>query len=191
MNKTDKFTNENAEKILQTAWILFQRKGFRGVSMDELCLQCQITKPTLYYYFKDKEDLFVRVLVYKLEGMRPALQTEGSLEQRLTRYAACLLDNFQTEYTGLVHDREHIHKSENQERIRTAFRSEMFDPMIALLQSGIDEGALVKEDPHSLALMFLGIVNNFIGKAEGMGLSSTLLAEKLTNYFIKGVKKRE
>jgi hypothetical protein len=90
-----------------------------------------------------------------------------------------------------VHDREHIHKTENQEHIRTAFRSEMFDPMIALLQSGIDEGTLVKEDPHSLALMFLGIVNNFIGKAEGMGLSNTLLAEKLTNYFIKGVKKSE
>ncbi|MBV5350315.1 helix-turn-helix transcriptional regulator, partial [bacterium] len=51
--------NVNAERILQDGWELFQQKGYRGVSVDEICLRCGITKPTLYYYFKDKENLFV------------------------------------------------------------------------------------------------------------------------------------
>jgi hypothetical protein len=34
----------NAERILQEGWELFQQKGYRGVSVDELCQRCQITK---------------------------------------------------------------------------------------------------------------------------------------------------
>jgi AcrR family transcriptional regulator len=191
MSKNDKLGNANAEKILQTAWVLFQKKGFRGLSMDELCRECEITKPTLYYYFADKEELFVSVLVHKLEDMRPALQHPGTLEERLIRVAACILENFQAEYTGLVHDREHIHLAENQARIRDTFRSEMFDPLNALMQSGVQESALAPEDPHALTLIFFGIINNFIGKAADLQMDNSALAEKLTHYFLQGVKKRE
>ncbi len=189
MNKENKLSNANAEKILKTAWLLFQQKGYRGLSMDELCLQCEITKPTLYYYFKDKEDLYVQVLVHKLRELRPSIQQPGSLEERLTRIAACLLDNFQAEYTGLVHDREHIHGEESRAVIRDAFRNEMFDPMISIMQKGIDEGKLVKDDPHSLALIFFGTVNNFIGKAVELKMENSAIAKKLTHYFLKGVEK--
>ncbi len=40
--------HENAERILDEGWRLFQQKGYRGVTVDELCLRCGITKPTLY-----------------------------------------------------------------------------------------------------------------------------------------------
>jgi AcrR family transcriptional regulator len=189
MKSDNRLANANAEKILQTAWMLFQQKGYRGVSMDELCQQCEITKPTLYYYFKDKEGLFVQVLVHKLEELRPAIQQPGSLEERLTRFAACLLDNFQAEYTGLVHDREHIHGEESRAVIRDAFRNEMFAPMTQLMSDGIKEGKLVNEDPHSLTLIFFGIVNNFIGKAVELKTTNSALAEKLTHYFLQGVSK--
>ena len=28
---------------------IFQQKGYRGVTIDELCAHCQLSKPTLYY----------------------------------------------------------------------------------------------------------------------------------------------
>ena len=62
--------HENAERIMEESWKLFQQKGYRGVSVDELCLRCRLSKPTLYYYFQDKENLFVQVLQYKLQGFR-------------------------------------------------------------------------------------------------------------------------
>lgn len=191
MEKQQKLTNANAGKILEIAWVLFQKKGYRGVSMDELCQQCEITKPTLYYYFTDKEDLFVQVLVHRLEGLRPAFQQEGSIEDRLTGIASCLLENFQTEYTGLVHDREHIRSEESRSRIRNAFRSEMFDPTTDLMATGIKEGRFNDDDPHSLTLFFFGIINNFIGKANELKTTNPRLAKKLTNYFLQGVSKRE
>ena len=32
-------------------------KGYKNVSVNEICSACSITKPTLYYHFKSKEDI--------------------------------------------------------------------------------------------------------------------------------------
>jgi TetR/AcrR family transcriptional regulator len=94
-------SHENAERIMDEAWKLFQQKGYRGVSMDELCLTAGLTKPTLYYYFHDKENLFVQVLQARLCGFREVIEAPGSLSERLEHIAASILENFQTQYKVL------------------------------------------------------------------------------------------
>ena len=66
--------NDNTERIFREAWELFQARGYRGASMDELCRRCGITKPTLYYYFKDKETLYLHVVLRQLQGFRAIMQ---------------------------------------------------------------------------------------------------------------------
>ena len=189
MPVNDLLDHENAERILREGWILFQKKGYRGVILDELCLICGVTKPTLYYYFKDKENLFVEVLQWRLHGFHEVLERPGSLQERLEGVAASILESFQTEYTALLRDREHVKLPENQQRIRRAFHEEMFGPLNALMQSGIDSGALDGQDAHTLSLIFLGIINNFITKPAEMGLSTIALAGTLTHYFLHGVQR--
>ena len=89
--------HENAERILEEGWRLFQQKGYRGVTVDELCACCQLSKPTLYYYFQDKENLFVQVLQYKLHGFHAAAEQPGTLPERLQAVARLILDSFQSE----------------------------------------------------------------------------------------------
>lgn len=48
--------------ILDTAYELFYRKGFGRVSVDEIAALAKITKRTLYYHFKSKDDLLAAVL---------------------------------------------------------------------------------------------------------------------------------
>ena len=43
--------------ILNTAISLFAKKGFEGVGVQEICTSAGITKPTLYYFFKNKQGL--------------------------------------------------------------------------------------------------------------------------------------
>ena len=47
------------EKVLREATRLFAAKGFNGVSIREICEAVAITKPSLYYYFPSKADLFM------------------------------------------------------------------------------------------------------------------------------------
>ncbi len=45
------------DKIFFTAAELFSKYGFDAVSVRQICETAGITKPVLYYYFKDKETL--------------------------------------------------------------------------------------------------------------------------------------
>lgn len=178
----------NAERILEEGWRLFQQRGYRGATIDELCLRCHLSKPTLYYYFQDKENLFVQVLQYKLSGFRAAAEQPGSLRERLLTVATAILTSFQKEYSPLLRDREHIKKPENLEKIRDAFHRELFGPLTAIMQAGIEAGELKEDMPETLTLIFLGTINFFIGKAEEMKIEHGALACKLTDYFLEGIK---
>ena len=187
MGNKPKLEHESADRILAIAWELFQQKGYKGVTVDEICKRCNLTKPTLYYYFHDKEDLFVTVLQHQLLLFSDVLQQPGGIEERLTRMAAAVLQNFQTQYTVLMHDREHIQKPENQRAIREAFRGYLFNPLNALMQSGLDDGTLRGRNSEILTLMFLGVINNFIGRSNDIDMNTVSLASELTSLFLEGV----
>jgi AcrR family transcriptional regulator len=182
--------HENAGLILREGWKLFMEKGYRGATVDELCLRCGLTKPTLYYYFHDKENLFVQVLQHQLRGFHAVIERPGSLRDTLQQIAVSILESFPTEYTVLLRDREHIKDPGNLLRIRDAFHQEMFGPLINLMRGGIESGGLEAGDPETLSLIFLGVINNFIGRANEQNLDRAALAEKLTYYFLSGAVKK-
>ncbi len=47
------------DAVLQTAAHMFLEQGYRRTSMSELATRLQITKPALYYYFRNKEEILV------------------------------------------------------------------------------------------------------------------------------------
>jgi AcrR family transcriptional regulator len=180
----------NGERILEEGWKMFQQKGYRGVSIDALCARCELTKPTLYYYFGNKENLFVQVLRHRLSGFHKAIEEEGSISERLERTALAILESFQTEYSSLLRDREHITDPANREQIREAFHTELFDPLAVLMQAGVNKGELRAEKPEILVLLFLGMLNNFIGRAAEPGADRPALARLVTSYFLHGAAVR-
>jgi len=179
--------NVNAERILQDGWELFQQKGYRGVSVDEICLRCGITKPTLYYHFIDKENLFVEILLRRLRGFHEVIEQDGQLDQRLERIVLSMLDSFPSSYSHLVHDLEHIKRQENADRVRKAFSDELFSPIIALMQSAVDAGE-ISGDANFLSHLFMGIVENYISRAHELGDGNMLLTKKLVAFFLKGAR---
>lgn len=48
--------------ILRTAGRLFNQKGFRETSLNDLADELRVTKPTLYYYVENKEDILFQCL---------------------------------------------------------------------------------------------------------------------------------
>ncbi len=50
--------DERKEKILQTALKVFAREGYRDSNLSLIAQECGISRPTIYQYFKDKEDIY-------------------------------------------------------------------------------------------------------------------------------------
>ena len=49
------------KRILFNALDHFSRYGYTGASVREITHASQVTKPTLYYYFKNKEELYTKL----------------------------------------------------------------------------------------------------------------------------------
>ncbi len=49
---------DTKRKIIQAALEIFPELGFENTSMRLIAEKCGITKPAVYYYFKNKEELF-------------------------------------------------------------------------------------------------------------------------------------
>lgn len=58
---------ENRKRILSTAAKLFSCWGFDSVSVQNICNEAGVAKPTLYYYFKSKQILYEQLLDEAME----------------------------------------------------------------------------------------------------------------------------
>ena len=57
---------ETKKNILEMAFRLFLKDGFRAVSLNEVIREANVTKGCFYHYFKSKEDLIHNVIIVYL-----------------------------------------------------------------------------------------------------------------------------
>ena len=62
--------NSTRSKIIDAMYRLVAEKGYDKTSISQICKDVGITKPSVYYYFDSKEDIFLAVL----EGLYPLLK---------------------------------------------------------------------------------------------------------------------
>lgn len=68
---------ETRGRILDAAYVLFRRRGYSRVSMDEIARAAALTKRTLYYHFESKDKLLAAVLEAQHELALAAFRTFG------------------------------------------------------------------------------------------------------------------
>jgi AcrR family transcriptional regulator len=178
--------NANAEKILVEAWLLFQSKGYRGVSMDEVCRRCKITKPTLYYYYRNKETLYIQTMLHQLHGYRAIIEQAAPLAERLMRLAQAMLDNFSVDLATMLHDMEHIGDKSYRRLINEAHQAELVEPLMSLMQAGVRGGELRDGDSLFYAWGFFGLVNTFIQSKHGLKQDHAAVAGAVVELFLRG-----
>jgi len=181
--------NDNTERIFREAWAMFQQLGYRGASVDELCLRCGITKPTLYYYFGNKETLFIQVLVRQLQGFHLILDAAQPLASRLTQLAQTMLATFKTDIGSMMRDLEHVKDPALHDSMNRSFRRELFDPLARAMQEAIERGELRPNDADFYAWTFLGLVNTFV-RRHGFVKDPQTLAPRLVDFFYEGAYHR-
>ena len=55
------------EKIIKAAIKVFSAEGYDSASMDEIARVARLTKPMIYYHFKNKKDLYLYLLESHVE----------------------------------------------------------------------------------------------------------------------------
>jgi len=177
--------NETTACIMREAWTLFQERGYRGVSINEVCVRCGISKPTLYYYFTDKEDLFVQVLLRQMSGYRVLIEQPGSLQERLERHATAILSSMTTDVSIMMRDLRHIETAAHHDTLNEAFRREILDPVIAAVQDGIAYQEIRPGDVMFYAWGYLALLQAFVDPAQRIW-PADVLASQIVYLFLNG-----
>ncbi len=144
------------EKIGQAAIQCFSRYGLEKTTLDDIAKSVGLNKASLYYYYKNKEDIFLEVaiaegqqFISKLQGK--TLQKKGA-ENRIQYY---LQERMQ--YYFLVLNRNKISADKLSKILPRFF--ELYDLVIqqeiifiqSLLQDGVKQKELIKTDSLKLA----------------------------------------
>ena len=94
MNRTDK-----RELILKAAGDCFSRYGYDKTTLEDIGRSLGLNKASLYYYFKNKDEIFIEVVLHEAEKFISSLQSqvEGitDLEGQLSTYLVSRLYYYQ------------------------------------------------------------------------------------------------
>ena len=70
------------EKILEAARILFNRRGYDNVTIDQVMAEASLTRGGFYAHFSCKEDLFAEAMMSFLEGRGARWRKEEGIDPR-------------------------------------------------------------------------------------------------------------
>jgi TetR/AcrR family transcriptional regulator len=162
------------ERILLAARDLFGRQGFSRVSMRAVAGAAGVTKPALYYHFRDKESLFEECLtdfnVELGETMRSAARREGGMPVRVRAVAEALLTGSPF-HPIRVHEElaEHV-SGPLRERLRATFGSVVVAPVTELFETLQGTGELRQGvSPPAAAAVLIGVSIAFLRSSQGSG----------------------
>jgi len=91
------------ERLLKAAIELFSRKGYAATTTREIVATAGVTKPVLYYYFRNKEGIYLDLILKatnKFEAMLDAFHAEtGTPRKRILSFCdqifALILENIE------------------------------------------------------------------------------------------------
>lgn len=188
--------NEAEGKLLESALQLFSKKGYEGTSIREIIEGAGVTRPVLYYYFENKEDLFTRLveakfaeLVAKIDSVKKAHDT---CADRLKQIMCIEFDLAETnpEALRLILQVFFAPPQQGPALDRVKLAKMRFRHIEDIMEEGLEKEEIAGGDAQSLGLVFQGIMDMHVMAKSNRPAETHLsqeLAHGLVDLFMSGV----
>ena len=173
------------DAVLQTAAHLFLENGYQKTSMSLLATRLKVTKPALYYYFRNKEEILVecyRAGIAEIEShLHESISDAGTGMARLRgyvgAYATAVLKHEFGRCVAMIDDAEL--SAEGRREVRDQKRR-MDLSLRRFVEEGMKDGSISPCNPKLVSFAISGAIN-WVGmwyKPEG-----DLLPEEIAEEF--------
>ncbi|MGU3497148.1 TetR/AcrR family transcriptional regulator [Xanthobacteraceae bacterium A53D] len=190
---SDKSRADSVRRIIyERAVNLFQTKGFRATSMNEIALACGVSKPALYHYFRDKshllETLYADVTAeFFLTMEKLAHATEGASERLRKLVELQTVYNIENRSFLTIFWRER-HEFDELSRRSLAAREREFEAWVMhIIEEGQASGEFRKQDPRIAMMAVLGLLSTVHRWAPHAGKTADEVARELGSIIVDGV----
>ncbi|KAF0248355.1 MAG: TetR family transcriptional regulator [bacterium] len=188
---------ETKEHILAVAREQFMRKGYAGASINEIVNATQVTKPTVYYHFKNKEGLFAalvedayeRCYQERCRAVEPETRVEEQIYQVIAAdFSFCLqepaLVRFVVALTFALPEDKPLDFKMLHNRDYEFFR--------AIIERGVSRGELRELDAGEAAIALQGLIiiniMSFLKMEKTADFLSPERARALAQVLLQGIK---
>jgi len=160
---------ENKDKILNTALILFSKKGYDAVGVQEIAVESGITKPTLYHYYNSKRGLLDAILnkyfneLYEIVLKTAKYEHDITLTlNKITKAFFYFADKNRMFYRMQLSMVFASPESEAREAVHK-YNEKIFNIIKNLFKEASMDHGNMKGREKRYAVTFLGMINNYIG----------------------------
>jgi len=190
----------NREAILSAAEEIFAEKGFSAATVDEIAERAEFSKGALYTYFRNKEDIFLSLMIDKVDRqneMNKGMEVDLAPVERIKYLINAHLKFFEEnkEYFQIITSERSRFKAGTKNRLRRELmkRFQIYLKDVAeVMKAAVDSGDLHKFAPNHLALALIGLINSFTAQwifTDGES-SLTRLGPIITSLFFEGARRR-
>jgi len=152
------------ERIGQAAMECFERYGLEKTTLDDIAKTVGLNKTSLYYYYKNKEDIFIEVAIREGQSFIDTLQKSTLRKKGVENQISFYLESRLNYYTNVLNmNRVSV---ESLDKILPRF-FELYDAMMVqekafltkLLTQAIAHEKLDLIDPENIASVLINFAN--------------------------------
>lgn len=151
------------EEILDVSSKLFRERGYDRTNLDDVAAALRVTKPSLYYYFRNKEEILLACISAAYARMRealaqaddPAYSGRRRVELMLRIYMQVISDDTGVSIV-LADDRVMSEAGQKQYR---EMRRELNAALEKRISQGVGDGSLQTNDVAMTAAALFGMFN--------------------------------
>lgn len=155
------------DAVLRTAARMFNERGFHATSLDDVAERLQVTKPTLYYYVRSKDEILFECVRTGLQMLQDAIaqSAEGGgsaldkLMAAMRQYVRIVTADFGMCVIRVGEDPLPADSRRELRRVKASLDLEFRE----LIRQGIAEGSIVPCDPKLAAFAMAGALS-WIGR---------------------------
>lgn len=198
-------SSEKRDHILRAAQKVFGQYGFEKSSMNDIALELDASKASLYYYFQDKESLFKAVIRKEqqqfLKMLKEIIRKPIKASEQLSEYVKLRHNLFSTFLNiSKLRIKESAVQKSFMYPIINDLRSQEIKLTCEIFKKGIKEKEFRDLDPLEITILFMDIIKGLriitMRNAEENSTNSNpdeILLKRtatLMNLFLNGIKNR-
>lgn len=184
------------EAVLHAAVHAFNEKGYHATSLDDVAQSLNVTKPTIYHYFANKDEILFECVRLGLEGIRDAAEAVAGrggsgmekLRALMRDYALIMTRDF-----GICVTRTADHELTAASRAKfRELKLEIDETIRGVIEEGIRDGSIAAGDVRLMTFTIAGALNWIARWYEPTGsLTPGEIAEGCVNTLVLGLSPRD
>ncbi|HPQ71032.1 MAG TPA: TetR/AcrR family transcriptional regulator [bacterium] len=186
-------SEKTRQRIMSYAMRIFFERGFRRITVEEICTGVAISKRTFYKYFSNRDALVEAIVIDRMGGTGPKLlgnlQSDKPVRQILKdHYEILTTEVFQQVSSQMMFDIQTLMPDLWNNIV--SFRQSIFEEIGRLIRRGQADGSLRRDmDPEIISRLLQGILNRIASPdfANELGLSMDQMAASLMKILWSGM----